>query len=342
MVPFPAPAHRLPAFVLLLVGAVGLVAAAIFVLGMVDSLGSQPGGASASASPAGTGLTAVTSPTAARSPGPSLAPGATPGVTGAVSTADPSSGPDASPAASPSVKPSASPRPRGGSTAAYVTHGKRNQKWIALTFDADMYPFMYAKRASVPEFDPRIIRLLKQTHTPATIFLNGLYVKAYPDLVRDLARQPNIELANHTWDHAGWVRCTNTTPIPAPLTRTTEVTKVANLVRQVAGVKVRYFRFPGGCYGGGDLDLVKSLGERPIGWDCYFGDSLNWTASQQIASVQSGCRPGSIVITHLNGPPYHSGVYEALKVLLPWWKSHGWEVVNIGTMLNAPTARPAN
>jgi peptidoglycan/xylan/chitin deacetylase (PgdA/CDA1 family) len=342
MLPSSAPAHRLPASVLVLVGIVGVVAAAIFVLGMADSFGSQPSGSPGLASPAGTILTGATSPSAAATPGPSLPLGPTPGTSGADATAEPTIGPDASPVPSPAVKPFASPRPRGGSRLAYVTHGKRNQKWIALTFDADMYPWMFAQRAAVPEFDPRIIRLLKQTNTPATIFLNGLYVKAYPALVRDLAKQPNIELANHSWDHAGWVRCTNTTPVARPLTKTTEVTKVADLVKQVTGVKVRYFRFPGGCFGGGDLDLVKSLGERPIGWDCYFGDSLNWTARQQIASVQSGCRPGSIVITHLNGPPYHDGVYEALKVLLPWWKSHGWEVVNIGTMLDAPTQRPAN
>jgi peptidoglycan/xylan/chitin deacetylase (PgdA/CDA1 family) len=341
MVPYRAPAHRLPSIVLLLVGVVGIVSGAIFVVGVMDSFGAQPAGLP-SPSPAGTAITGVASPTDQPTPGPSLPPGATPATTSDGASSSPSLAPGASPIPTPVPSATPSPTHRGGSSMAYVTHGKRNQKWIALTFDADMYPWMYVQRGSVPEFDPRIIKLLKDTQTPATIFLNGLYVKAYPDLVRQLAKQPNIELANHSWDHAGWVTCTNTTPIRRPMTKTTEVTMVQDIVKQVTGVRVRYFRYPGGCYGGGDLDLVKSLGERPIGWDCYFGDSLGWTASRQIASVESNCQQGSIVITHLNGPPYHSGVYEALKVLLPWWKAHGWRVVNIGTMLDAPTQRPPN
>jgi peptidoglycan-N-acetylglucosamine deacetylase len=336
----PAPVHRLPSAVLLVVGIVGAVAGAIFVLGLVDSFGAQRAGALDPSFAAPTIITGAASPSAGRSPGVSLPSDATPDATDPDPTTPASLDPDASPA--PTTPATARPTHRGGSRLAYVTHGKRNQKWIALTFDADMYPWMYVKRKSVPEFDPRIIKLLKDTQTPATIFLNGLYVKAYPALVKELARQPNIELANHSWDHAGWVNCTNTTPIPRPLTKTTEVTKVEEIINQVTGIKVRYFRYPGGCYGGADLDLVKSLGERPIGWDCYFGDSLNWSARQQIASVKSNCQPGSIVITHLNGAPYHSGVYEALKVLIPWWKANGWEVVNIGTMLDAPTQRPPN
>jgi len=341
MGPSSAPAHRLPSVVLFVVAIFGAVAGVIFVLGLLNSF-AQPTGSPNPSSPAGMIITGAASPTATATPGPSLPPDPSPSATNTGLSTPPSIDPIASPTPTPAVTPTPSSAPHGGSRMAYVTHGKRNQKWIALTFDADMYPWMYAQRKSIPEFDPRIIKLLKDTQTPATIFLNGLYVKAYPDLVKELSRQPNIELANHSWDHAGWVGCTNTTPIQRPLTKTTEVTNVEDLVKQVTGVKVRYFRYPGGCYGGGDLELVKSLGERPIGWDCYFGDSLNWTASQQIASVESNCQQGSIVITHLNGPPYHSGVYEALKVLLPWWKAHGLRVVNVGTMLDAPTQRPPN
>ncbi len=342
MVPSSAPANRLPSAVLALVAIVGVVAGVIFLLGVANSFGAHLFASSDPSSPAETTIVGAASPTAAPTSGLSLDPSATPISTKGGDTPPPSIDPGSSPTADPPATPTPSATPRGGSKMAYVTHGKRNQKWIALTFDADMYPWMYAQRKSVPEFDPRIIKLLQDTKTPATVFLNGLYVKAYPDLTRELAKMPNIELANHSWDHAGWVNCTNTTPIKRPMTKTTEVTNVEDIVKQVTGVKVRYFRYPGGCYGGGDLDTVKALGERPIGWDCYFGDSLNWTASQQIASVKGSCQNGSIVITHLNGPPYHSGVYEALKVLIPWWKDHGWRVVNIGTMLDAPTQRPSN
>jgi peptidoglycan/xylan/chitin deacetylase (PgdA/CDA1 family) len=225
-------------------------------------------------------------------------------------------------------------------SAEYITHGKRTRKWIALTFDADMYPFMYRDRETYHEWDPRLLKLLTENDVPATIFFNGLYAKAYPDIVAQLAARPSIEVANHTWDHAGWVPCGNTDPIRPPMTKTTEVTKTARILKDVTAIDVRYFRFPGGCYGSGDIQRVRDLGETPIGWDCYFGDALGWSVARQIANVKSTCQKGSIVITHFNNTRYHPGIYRALKQLLPWWKEHGWKVVSVGTMLGKPTPPP--
>jgi peptidoglycan/xylan/chitin deacetylase (PgdA/CDA1 family) len=230
---------------------------------------------------------------------------------------------------------------RPATSAQYVTHGPRTKKWIALTFDADMYPWMYRTRETYKEYDPRLVKLLTEHDVAATIFFNGLYVKAYPDLVRQLSERPLLEMANHTWDHAGWTSCGNTDPIEPPMTKRKEVIKTEVILKEVTDIDVRYFRFPGGCYGGSsDLQLVKELGERPIGWDCYFGDALGWSAEKQIANVKRTCQRGSIVITHMNNTRYHPGVYRALKQLLPWWKEHGWKVVSVGTMLGKPTPPP--
>ena len=101
------------------------------------------------------------------------------------------------------------------------------------------------------------------------------------------------------------------------MTKTTEVTKVEDIVKKVTGIKVRYFRYPGGCYGGSDLNSVKALGERPIGWDCYFGDSLNWTASQQVANVKDSCQQRLDRDHAPQRAAVPRGVYKALKVLHP-------------------------
>lgn len=274
------------------------------------------------------------------SPGrPSVPPAAVtvPPSAGA-SPESPSPSPTAPPTPSPSPSPSATPSPSLASIASYTTHGPRDRKWIALTFDADMYPWMYAKRNSVSLVDERIVDLLEATETPATIFLNGLFVQAYPDLVRRLADNPRIELANHSWDHAGWTAdCPNTDPIRPPMTMEREVTDTEAIVEDLTGVKVRYFRFPGFCRTDAQVELVRSLGESSVGSDCYFGDSFGWSASRQVATVQANCRQGSIVVTHINGPPYHPNVYEALQELIPWWKANGWTLVTVGEMLGRPT-----
>jgi peptidoglycan/xylan/chitin deacetylase (PgdA/CDA1 family) len=266
----------------------------------------------------------------------------------------PSTAASASPVPSSPADPSPTPRATQGTKhthqaraqrqrlRGYIRHGPRTKRWIALTFDEDMRPSMYAVRDSVRWYDPRIIRLLERTRTPATIFLNGLFAKAYPDVLRRLARNPRIELGNHSWDHQGWTAdCgPNDRLIRPPMTKRKEVVWTDRIVKRLTGVRMRYFRFPAGCHSNADVRFVWSLGEASIGWDCYFGDALDFSASQQVRNVQRTCGRGSIVVTHLDGPPYHYDVYEALKRLIPWWKKHGWRVVTVGTLLGHPTKRP--
>jgi peptidoglycan/xylan/chitin deacetylase (PgdA/CDA1 family) len=241
----------------------------------------------------------------------------------------------------PSPSPDRTPRAATGRSlpAGYTYRGSSKRKWIALTFDEDVRPGMYAVRNKTRWYDPRIIDLLERTGTPATIFLNGLFAKAYPKVLQRLAANPNIELANHSWDHQGWTAtCGPNDPlIVPPMTKRQEVTATARIVKRLTGIKLRYFRFPNGCHTTADVRLVRSLGEASIGWSCAFGDGLGLSASRQVRNVQQTCGRGMIVVTHLDGPPYHQGVYEALKQLIPWWKSHGWRVVTVGTMLGAPT-----
>jgi peptidoglycan/xylan/chitin deacetylase (PgdA/CDA1 family) len=121
------------------------------------------------------------------------------------------------------------------------------------------------------------------------------------------------------------------------MTKTKEVRMTERIVREKAGIELRWFRFPAGCHSSADVKLVTKLGEQAIGWSCYFGDGLYWPTARMVRNVKATCRPGGIVVTHLNGPPYHDGVYEALKQLIPWWKKHGWEVVTVGELLGHPT-----
>lgn len=236
-------------------------------------------------------------------------------------------------AGSATPKPSKAPKP----LPAYVIHGKRNgdPKVIALTMDADMYPWMYADRSSYTEYDPRVIQLLESSGIHATIFANGLYVKAYPDVIKSLSKQPGIEIGNHSWDHGYWPGCQAKDPAASPIfSKSGEITEAAQIIQKTVGYKPDWFRFGGFCYGDpSNLELVKSLGEWPVGVDCFFGDSAGWSAAKQIANVQNTCSNGSIVVTHLDNTRYHPDVYEALKALIPWWKKNGWQVVNVTELM---------
>jgi peptidoglycan/xylan/chitin deacetylase (PgdA/CDA1 family) len=320
--------------------AVGFLLAVVLIVGACSSspaatstpIPSEAPTPTAQPSNNGTSATESTAPVATpdSSPSGSTDPGSTPVASPVAIASTPT---DGGPQESATPKPTKAPKP----LAAYVTNGpkgKNGEKRLALTFDADMYPFMYPTAQTTNKYDPRVIKLIEDNHLHATIFANGLYVKAFPDLIKELSQQPGIEIANHSWDHGAWPGCASKDPAAPPVTdKKAEITKAAKIIQDTVGYKPDWFRFGGFCYGSNsDLDLVKAQGEWPVGNSCFFGDSARWSAAQQIASVQA-CPNGGIVVTHLNNGVYHPNIYEALKALIPWWKANGWTIVNVTELM---------
>lgn len=82
---------------------------------------------------------------------------------------------------------------RPGSSVAYptVTHGARDRKRVALTFDD----------GPDPEVTPRILDALAKYDARATFFVIGRSVEAHPELARAIVAAGH-ELANHSWRHS--------------------------------------------------------------------------------------------------------------------------------------------
>jgi peptidoglycan/xylan/chitin deacetylase (PgdA/CDA1 family) len=220
-----------------------------------------------------------------------------------------------------------------------VTHGPRDRRVVALTFDADMTHAMLADlhRGRVTSFyDAGIVRELRRTRTPATIFLTGFWAQVYPSVVRSLAADPLFELENHSLDHAAWeAPCYGLGAIASVAAKRKEVLGTVAIIRRIAGVTPRYFRFPGGCQDAADVRLVKSLGERPVQWDVVSGDS--WLRDPALVErlVLQQVRPGSIVVMHLNGAPKAPATAAALRELIPQLHARGFRLVTIGNLLAA-------
>src|SRR6266545_1279315 len=118
-----------------------------------------------------------------------------------------------------------------GASPRLITHGSRTTRWIAFTFDADMTPAMIRDLRSGKVkswYDRRLVRTLRRTHTPATIFLTGLWTKTYPGAVRSFARDRLFELDNHSWDHRAWAgSCYGLTPVRGRKAKRAEVKRTA-------------------------------------------------------------------------------------------------------------------
>jgi len=223
--------------------------------------------------------------------------------------------------------------------AGLVLHGRRTRRWVALTFDADMTVGMRAQlRAGRVGgwYDEALFHELKATRTPATIFLTGLWTVQYAGRVRALAKDPLIELENHSLDHAGFLTpCYGLPTVATERQKRTEIEAATQIIRRVAGASPRYFRFPGGCHTTDDVRLVRSFGERPVQWDVVSGDAFQRDPGVIVRQVMTHVKPGAIVIAHCIGAPNTPATAAALARIIPALRARGYRLVTLSQLLGA-------
>ncbi len=227
------------------------------------------------------------------------------------------------------ARPAAPPRP------AILTRAKITEKVVALTFDFDMTPGMlYRLRTGdvTAWYDPDVLDILRDARIPHTIFLTGLAVEAYPNLARSFAHNPLIEIGNHSYRHFAFTRDCFTLPFLGEGRAADDIETAQKTIQAVTGVTPRYFRFPGGCHTADDVALVDRLGLRVVDWDIAGGDAFNPYADSIIRHVEARARPGSIIAFHLGGPNAPATA-EALWVIIPYLRAHGYGFATISGLL---------
>jgi peptidoglycan/xylan/chitin deacetylase (PgdA/CDA1 family) len=210
--------------------------------------------------------------------------------------------------------PALPPVPRG-----LITHGKRAQMRVALTFD------LCATVGNPAEYDTAIIRVLNETRTPATFFASGLWMHYHVGPTLELARNPLFELGNHAWSHQDFSRIT------AQQMRE-ELLRTQQQMWQLLGRQSTLFRFPYGHYSDLALDTVAAHGLWAIQWDVVSGDpDPRVTAERMIPAVTQDVRPGSIIVMHANGRGWHTA--EALPEIIRILRERGYEFVTVSELL---------
>jgi len=222
-------------------------------------------------------------------------------------------------------------------------HAATEQKIVALTFDADMTPGMLSelrsKRVS-SWYNEKVIATLRQEEVPATLFLVGLWIEAYPGVTKELSSDPLFELANHSYSHGAFHSpCYSLFPVPEAK-QTAEVEKTDELLQKYAPNYKKYFRFPGLCADTAAIKRVEALGYTVVGGDVDGGDGFvrapKWTASNVIAHV----RPGSIVVLHMHGGSNAPDTAIALPEIITKLRADGYRFVKVSDLMELPAGEP--
>jgi len=125
---------------------------------------------------------------------------------------------------------------------------------VALTFDDGPNPV----------WTPRLLDILSSDDIRATFFLVGSHAQAEPELVRRIVAAGHL-IGNHSWSHPN-LSLTAATRVQHELTRTSEV------LQQIAGVRVEYFRPPYGARRPVVFRMARSLGMIPVLWNAMTSD----------------------------------------------------------------------
>lgn len=215
-------------------------------------------------------------------------------------------------------------------------HGNRSHKRVALTFDADLTLGMQQmlERGTVKSFyDDKLIAILRNTQTPATLFLTGLWVEQYPDITKELASDALFEIGSHSYTHRAYASpCYALENLPDD--RKIEDIGVSQLlIEKYTGKKTTLFRFPGGCFGPGDLALLKLAGAKAIAWDVVADDGFSSNENSIVDRVVSRVKNGSIIVMHMNGFPNEPVDYLAVPRIIEELKKNGFEFVKTSDLL---------
>lgn len=222
-----------------------------------------------------------------------------------------------------------------------IFNGPRDKNRIALTFDAEMTDNMRAAVVSgkvKSSFDSKIIDVLNQTQTKATLFLTGQWIELYTDVTKQLSKNPLFEFGSHSYNDSSYNGyCYGLTQIPDTLD-VENVGSAEKLLREYAGIDNRLFRFPGGCYSQHDIDVVNLANDTVIQWDVVGADGFNNNSAQIVSNVVNNTQNGSIIILHINGAPTAPKTAEALPEIISKLKAKGFEFVKISELLGLQPA----
>lgn len=185
------------------------------------------------------------------------------------------------------------------------------EKKVALTFDAAWGSDKTAK----------IVSTLQENGVSGTFFLVGFWVEQNADKVK-LIDEAGFDIGTHS----------NTHPKMSTLSSEqvkNELTKSMELITNITGKEVKFFRAPFGDYNDNLISIAGGLGLKTIQWDV---DSLDWkglSAEEILTRIKNSVKNGSIILCHNNS----DHILEALPLIISYLKSEGYSMVKISDLV---------
>ncbi len=194
-----------------------------------------------------------------------------------------------------------------------LSHGSREEKLIALTFDDGPHP----------RYTPKILELLEKYDVKATFFMIGSNAKFYPETARAV-KNAGHEIGNHTYKHPHMLRLSEKE-------LWNEIKETERVFSEIGLDKPTLFRPPEGYRTKEQCGLLEKEGYRVVVWSLDTHDWKGSASSDIVRYVTSNIRGGDIILFH----DYISGqntTIAALEQLIPKLLKDGYKFVTVSEL----------
>lgn len=188
-----------------------------------------------------------------------------------------------------------------------------NKKQIALTFDD----------APVDGKTNIVLDILKANNIEATFFCIGNRVENMPDLIKRMHKENHI-IGNHSYSHHFFFDLKSAKEMQAELTKTDEI------VEQMIGKKMRFFRPPYGVTNPNLAKAIKAGNYHSIGWSVRSMDTVAKTEQKLLLNSTNNLKSGDIVLLHDSVDI----TIQTLQKIIDAIKAKGFEIVRLDKLLN--------
>ncbi|MFF5448764.1 polysaccharide deacetylase family protein [Streptomyces sp. NPDC012888] len=167
-----------------------------------------------------------------------------------------------------------------------------------------------------PVWTPKVLDVLDRNHVKATFCMIGTNAQKYPDLVREVAARGH-RLCNHSVGHD-----TSMDHKPVAYQEREILGGKEMIEKAVPGVRVGYYRAPGGAFTPESRKIAAAHGMRPLGWTV---DPKDWSRPGVPSIVEAVEHPlvRPTVLFH-DGGGDRSETVAALEQVLPWFAGQGY------------------
>ncbi len=172
-----------------------------------------------------------------------------------------------------------------------------------------------------------LLDLLDRFGVRCTFFLQGDYLRHQPEKAALIARRGH-ELANHSMNHPDMRQISDDKILR-------EIRECNEIIEEVTGQRVRYYRPPSGWYTHRDRAICRALGCEMVLWtfdslDGTFPErSTPYTELDVTRAMERGTRPGAIILMHI----YGRHTLQVLERYIPAMQAQGYEFVTVGELL---------